>query len=91
MLRKLKLTESMSIYKTFLELTPKKKKDVIFILGDWNAKVRSKEIPGETDKSGLVAQNETEQKLTVLPRECTGDSKHSFPKTQEATSYTDIT
>ena len=35
-----------------LELTPKKK-DVLFITGDWDAKVRSQEIPGETGKFGL--------------------------------------
>ena len=34
-----------------LELTPKK--DVLFIIGDWNAKVGSQEIPGATDKFGL--------------------------------------
>ena len=34
-----------------LELTPKK--DVLFIIGDWNAKVGSQEIPGVTDKFGL--------------------------------------
>ena len=34
-----------------LELTPKK--DVLFILGDWNAKVRSQETPGVTGKFGL--------------------------------------
>ena len=34
-----------------LELTPKK--DVLFIIGDWNAKVGSQEIPGITDKFGL--------------------------------------
>ena len=38
-----------------LELTPKK--DVIFITGDWNAKVGSQEIPGVTDKFGLGVQN----------------------------------
>ena len=35
----------------FLELTPKK--DVLFSIGDWNAKVGSQEIPGVTGKSGL--------------------------------------
>ena len=35
----------------FLELTPKK--DVLFIIGDWNAKVGSQEIPGITGKFGL--------------------------------------
>ena len=39
-----------------LELTPKK--DVLFILGDWNAKVRSQETPGVTGKFGLGMQNE---------------------------------
>ena len=40
-----------------LELTPKKKKDVFFIIGDWNAKVRSQEIPRITDKFELGIQN----------------------------------
>ena len=40
----------------FLELTPKK--DVLFIIGDWNAKVGSQEIPRETGKFGLGIQNE---------------------------------
>ena len=40
-----------------LELTPKK--DVLFIIGDWNAKVGSQEIPGVTGKFGLGVQNET--------------------------------
>ena len=44
-----------------LELTPKK--DVLFIIGDWNAKVRSQEIPGVTDKFGLGVQNEEGQRL----------------------------
>ena len=39
-----------------LELTPKK--DVLFIIGDWNAKVGSQEIPGLTSKFGLGVQNE---------------------------------
>ena len=39
-----------------LELTPKK--DVFFIIGDWNAKVESQEIPGVTGKFGLGVQNE---------------------------------
>ena len=39
-----------------LELTPKK--DVLFIIGDWNAKVRSQEIPGVTGKFSLGEQNE---------------------------------
>ena len=35
------------------------KKDVLFIIGDWNAKVGSQEIPGVTDKFGLAVQNES--------------------------------
>ena len=44
-----------------LELTPKK--DVLFIIGDWNAKVGSQETPGVTGKFGLGVQNEAEQSL----------------------------
>ena len=44
-----------------LELTPKK--DVLFIMGDWNAKVGSQETPGVTGKFGLGIQNEAEQRL----------------------------
>ena len=72
-----------------LELTPKK--DVIFIIGDWNAKVGSLEIPGVTGKFGLGVQNEAGQRLTVLPRECTGHSKHPLPTTQEMILHMDIT
>ena len=45
-----------------LELTPKK--DVLFIIGDWNAKVRSQETPGVRGKFGLGVQNEAGQRLT---------------------------
>ena len=44
-----------------LKLTPKK--DVLFIIGDWNAKVGSQEIPGVTGKFGLRVQNEAGQRL----------------------------
>ena len=44
-----------------LELTPKK--DVFFIIGDWNAKVGSQEISGVTGKFGLGVQNEARQSL----------------------------
>ena len=50
-----------------LELTPKK--DVLFIIGDWNAKVGSQEIPGETGKYGLGLQNEAGQMLTEFGQE----------------------
>ena len=47
-----------------LELTSKKKKkDILFFIGDWNAKLGSQEIPVVTDKFGLGVQNEAGQKL----------------------------
>ena len=52
-LKKLKLKR---FYEDLLELTPKK--DVLFIIGDWNAKVGSKETPGVTGKFGLGMWNE---------------------------------
>ena len=70
-----------------LELTPKK--DVLFSIGDWNAKVGSQEISGVTGKFGLGVQNEAGQSLTEFwPRECTGHSKHLLPTTQEKTTWT---
>ena len=57
------------------------------IIGDWNAKVGSQEIPGVTGKFGLGVQTEAGQRLTVLPRECTGHSKHPLPTTQEKTTH----
>ena len=47
-----------------LELTAKK--DVLFIIGNWNAKVGSQEIPGVTGKLGLGLQNEARQRLAEL-------------------------
>ena len=58
--------------------------------GDWNAKVESQEIHRVTEKFGLGVQNEAGQRLTVLPREHTGHSKHSLPTTQEKTLHMDI-
>ena len=73
-----------------LELTPKK--DVLFIIGDWNAKVGSQEITGVTGKFGLGVQNEAGQRITrILPRECTGHSKHPLPTTREMTLHMTIT
>ena len=50
-----------------LELTPKN--DVLFIIGDWNAKVGSQEIPGITGKFGLGVQNEAGQRLIEFCQE----------------------
>ena len=52
-----------------LELTPKK--DVLFIIGDWNAKVGSQETPGVTDKFGLGIRNEAGQRLIEFCQENT--------------------
>ena len=53
----------------FLELTPKK--DVLFITGDWNAKIQSQETPGVTDKFGLAICNEVGQRLIEFCQENT--------------------
>ena len=50
-----------------LELTPPK--DVLFIIGDWNAKVGSQERPRATGKFGLGVQNEAGQRLTEFCQE----------------------
>ena len=50
-----------------LELTPKT--DVLFVIGDWNAKVGSQAIPGVTRKFGLGVHNEAGQRLTELCQE----------------------
>ena len=52
-----------------LELTPKK--DVLFIIGDWNAKVGSQEISGVTGKFGLGVQNKSGQRLRGFCQENT--------------------
>ena len=53
--------------KDLLELTPKK--DVLFIIGDWNAKVGSQETPRVTGKFGLGMRNEAGQRLIELCQE----------------------
>ena len=58
-----------------LEVTPKK--DVLYIIGDWNAKVGSQEIPGVTDKFSLGEQNEAGQRLIEF-----------LPKNALVTAYT---
>ena len=52
-----------------LELTPKK--DVLFIIGDWNAKVGSQEAPGVTGKFGFGIENEAGQRLIDFCQENT--------------------
>ena len=72
-----------------LELTPKK--DVLFIRGDWNAKVGSQEIPGVTGKFGLGVQNEAGQKLTEFCQENMLVIANTLPTTQKMTLHVDIT
>ena len=73
-----------------LELTPQK--DVLFIIGDWNAKVGRQETPGVTGKFGLeCGMKQGKDYNRVLPRKCTGHSKHPLPTTQEKTLHMDIT
>ena len=61
MLKKLKLNGSNENLQDLLELTPKK--HVLFIIGNWNAKVGSQETPGVIGKFGLGVQNEAGQRL----------------------------
>ena len=62
-----------------LELTPKK--DVLFIIGDWNAKVGSQETPAVTGKFHLGIQMSRAKANRVLPRERTDHSQHPLPTT----------
>ena len=70
-----------------LELTPKK--DVLFIIGDWNAKVGSQKTPRVTGKFGLGLQNEAGQRLIEFCQEnaLVIANKHPLPKTQEKTTH----
>ena len=63
-LKKLKFYEDLQ---DLLELTPQK--DVLFITGDWDAKVRSQEIPGVTATFGLGVRNEAGQRLIQFCQE----------------------
>ena len=69
MLKKLKFEWFYEDLQDLLELTPKK--DVLFIIGDWNTKVGSQETPGVTSKFGLGVQNEAEQRLKEFCQENT--------------------
>ena len=61
--------EAEQFSEDLLELTPKK--DVLFFIGDWNAKSGSQEIPGVTGKFGLGVQNETGKRVTEFCQENT--------------------
>ena len=65
--------------------------DVLFIIGDWNAKVGSQETPRVTGKFGLGVQNEAGQRLIEFFQENTLVIANTFPTTQEKTLHMDIT
>ena len=67
--KKLKLNGCHEDLQDLLEATPKK--HILFIIGDWNEKVESQEIPGVTGKFGLGVQNEAGQRLTQFCQENT--------------------
>ena len=69
-----------------LELTPKK--DVLFIIGDWNAKVGSQETPGVTRKFGLGVQNEAGQRLIEFCQENTLVIANTFFQQHKRRLYT---
>ena len=71
-----------------LELTSQK--DVLFITGDWNAKIRSQETPGVTDKFGLAIWNEVGQRLIEFCQENALVIANTLFQ-QHKTVYTDIT
>ena len=72
-----------------LELTPKR--DVLFIIGDWNAKEGSQETPGITGKFGLGAQNEAGQRLIEFCQENALLTVNTFFQQYEKTLHMDIT
>ena len=71
------------------ELTPKK--DVLFIIGDWNAKGGSQEIPGVTGKFSLAVKNEAGQRVIEFCKENALVIVNTLPTTQEKTLHMDIT
>ena len=81
--REAKVEQFYEDLQDLLELTPKK--DVLFIIGDWNAKVGSQETPGVTGKFDLGVQNEAGQRLTVLPKNTLVLFQCLLPTTQEMT------
>ena len=72
-----------------LELTPQK--DVLFIIGDWNAKVGSQEIPTVTGKFGLGVKNEAGQRLTEICQENTLVIANTLFQQHKTSLHMDIT
>ena len=82
----IELAGSTKTLQDLLELTPKK--DVLFIIGDWNAKVGSQETPGVTSKFGLGVQNEAGQRLIEFCQEKAMVIANTFFKQHERRLYT---
>ena len=82
-----KVEEVYEDLQDLLELTPQK--DVLFMIGDWNAKVESQETPGQINRQILPwnTKQSTSKANRLLPREHTGHSKHPLPTTQEKTTH----
>ena len=72
-------------------LEPTPKKDVLFIIGDWNAKVGSQETPGVIGKFALRLQNEAGQRLLEFCQENALVIANPLLTTQEKTLHMDIT
>ena len=72
-----------------LELTPKK--DALFIIVDWNAKLGSQDTWSNRQIWPWNAECSRAKTNRVLPRKCTGHIKHPLPTTQEKTLHMDIT
>ena len=83
MLKKLKFYEDLQ---DLLELTPKK--DVLFIIGDWNVKVGSQELSGVTGKFGLRVWNEAGQRLIEFCQENALDITNTLLKQHRRRLYT---
>ena len=82
MMKKLKLTWDTRHSRT------NTKKDVFFIIGNWNATVGSQEIPGVTGKFDFGIQNDTEQKLTEICQENTVVITNTFFQQHKIQLYT---
>ena len=72
-------------------LEPTPKKDVLFIIGHWNAKVESQEILGVTGKFGLGAQNEAGQRLIEFFQENALVIANTLFQQHKKTLHMDIT
>ena len=73
----------------FLELAPKR--NVLFIIGDWNAKVGSQDTPEVTGKFGLGIQNEAGQRLTEFCQENALVMANTLFQQHKRRLYMDIT